>query len=147
MNRSQTINSRDQAAKSKESEALPIIADLRRFRDLFDEIKDLIGDKRFLTKEERVTAKTLLAKLKDDLNAASKSGIPQGRKGGPSVLDSQYFHPAVRGASAFLTVPVNTNPITSRWHNQLSYCLVDINYYLFQIENQFPALKEGKQAP
>lgn len=132
----------------RESEALSIINELRKFLDIFDELKKLISNKHSLLPDERSLAKDLFINLRENLDVAVRSKKPKDRIGPPCELDIQYFYWAVNEARVRLTIKPNENPISSNWHTTLTSSQIDIKYMLSEIERQFPDLSPtGKPEP
>jgi hypothetical protein len=72
--------------------------------------------------------------LKADIKAAAKRGkinddrVPQTR------LESAYYDPAMREASARFTLRTNTKPSTDTWRSGIRTPLNEITYYIWQLE-------------
>jgi len=112
-------------------EALEVILELRKFRDDIDEIMNAIGDKAFISREEKELLQEKFKSLKSRLNDAAKRGTH-------NEFQDAYFEPAVRSASANLLIATNSHPIKSNWHSALYGIHIDVTYYLDQLEKQFP---------
>jgi hypothetical protein len=119
-------------------QAHEVLLALREYDVRISEIMNAIGDKRSVSVQEKQRLQAMLSTLKSDIKAAAKrEKIYEGRQE-QSAVESVYFAPALRGASANFRVATNSHPINSGWHSCLYDVRIDITYYLHQLEEQYP---------
>ncbi len=113
-------------------EAKTILAELQRVHGEFEELMragDRLQNSRSYEVEEfreRLTA------LKGYLKERSKNPTIDGRKRAGTSLESAFFDPAVRHASAHFALRVNAP--AAQWVSGLYGSSSDISYYISQLE-------------
>ncbi len=121
-------------------EARAILAELKKVHEEFEALMragDRLKNSRSYEIEEfrgRLTA--LKAYLKD----RSKNATLDGRKRSMTVLESAFFDPAVRSASAHFRMQVNA-PV-AKWVSGLYESSSDISYYVYQLEDHIKELAD-----
>lgn len=111
---------------------------LQRFLDRIDEIMDLIGEKKALSRDEKERAQELLRSLKADLKRAAHDGMVEKRRGNATYFERDFFQPAVWHASVNLRVAVNSHPLASNWYSALYGIRIDISHPLANLVQAFP---------
>lgn len=125
----------DEAAQARD-----VIAALRSYEARLTRIMDAIGDRKSITPGEKAELQSDLVDLKADIKSAAKRNKVHENREPQTPMERHYFEPALRGASANFMVATNSHPITGRWHACLYSVRIDITYFLYQIERQFPEI-------
>lgn len=113
-------------------EARAILAELRRIQGEFEKLMsagDRLANSRSYEVEE---VRVRLAELKVYLKERSSNPTIDGHKRAATILESAFFDPAVRSASAHFRLRVNAP--ASQWVSGLYEASSDISYYVFQLE-------------
>ncbi len=111
---------------------------MRAFERRCDEILALLGDKRYLTRNERMQIELLYRGLKDDIKRAAKHGTLSGLRAPLSRAEQCFYDPAVRRAATDLRPATNSNPITSRWFSAINDARGEFSYWLSNLEQNYP---------
>lgn len=111
-----------------ESDAREWIGRANKWDERMDSLKELITPP-FSKLEAKETFKRLKEDLKEEVRW-SKARL----KENPPPVERDYCY-MIQKVKAFLTVPVNSNPCSGRWHSELSYVQVDLTYFVCSVQD------------
>jgi len=101
-----------------------------------DAIMAVLGEKRYLSREDRAHAEELYRLLKDDLKRAAAAGTVSGEKRALTDVEKRIYAPAVDAAARALAPPVNSNPIASNWSSALYDAQIEFAHYMPKLEGE-----------
>lgn len=76
--------------------------------------------------------------LKADIKAAAKRGKITDDRSPQTRLESAYYDPALREASARFLLRTDTNPSSAKWRSGLLTVQGEISYYIWSMKRQYP---------
>lgn len=82
----------------------------------------------------------MTVQLKADIKAAAKRGKIDDSRDPQTAIESAYFDPALREASARFMLRTDTSPSTQKWRSGLNTVRGEITYYIWQLEREFPGI-------
>ena len=76
--------------------------------------------------------------LKADIKAAAKRGKILEDRHAQTELESAYFDPALREASARFLLRTDASPSSAKWRSGLATVQGEISYYIWSMKRQYP---------
>lgn len=76
--------------------------------------------------------------LKADIKAAAKRGKIIDDRNPQTQLESAYYDPAVREASARFLLRTDTSPSSAKWRSGMLTVQGEISYYIWSMKRQYP---------
>lgn len=76
--------------------------------------------------------------LKADIKAAARRGTILDDREPQTALESAYYNPALREASARFLLRTDTSPSSQKWRSGLRTVQGEITYYIWSMEREYP---------
>jgi len=76
--------------------------------------------------------------LKADIKAAARRGKILNDQEPQTALESAYYDPALREASARFLLRTDTSPSSQKWRSGLRTVQGEITYYIWSMEREYP---------
>jgi hypothetical protein len=106
---------------------------LKSYSRRLDEVMKLVMGNSFLSPAEKAKAQQLYRAVKEDLKRDYEAGSTRRGEAELTSAEKAYLHPAVHKAYCHLHSGWNTNPVSSKWGDQLYTARSDINLMLAQL--------------
>jgi len=108
---------------------------LYRYSERAKEIMDRLAEKREIVPIEKLRLRALYTELKDDFRDAASRGTVASGWEAQSLLEKEYFQPAMMDALKLMRARANTNPMTSNWLECLDQSRKKLLVYIEELES------------